>query len=75
MKPRRTLSEMAAEGAGAAPLEIAGKPAVQCPYCGAGMFVTGTRAGYTNVRRYEHCRICDKSFETKQPQKVFIREM
>lgn len=71
----KTMREMRDEAAGDAPLQIAGKPAVACPYCGAGMFVNGTQASNTRVDRYEVCRNCGKKFLTRQPQKVFVREV
>lgn len=74
-KPK-TLREMRDDAAGE-PLEIAGKPAVACPYCGASMFVNGTQAMPTRVDRYEICRNknCGRKFLTRQPQKVFVREV
>lgn len=75
----RTLAEMAADAATMAGsgevLHIAGKPATACPYCGAAMFVNGTQVLNTRVDRYERCRNCKKTFITRQPPKVFVREV
>lgn len=57
------------------PLQIAGKPADVCPYCGAGMFVNKTQGLQTRIDRYETCRNCSRKFVTRQPQKVFVREI
>jgi DNA-directed RNA polymerase subunit RPC12/RpoP len=70
---RQTARQMAAQSD--TPMQIAGKPAVKCPYCGAGMFVYRTENLQTRVERYENCRICKKTFITHQPQKVFVREV
>lgn len=70
---RPSAAELAA--AGVESLHIAGKPATACPYCGAGMFVNGTQVFNTRVDRYERCRNCNKTFITRQPRKVFVREV
>ena len=78
MKPRKSLQQMTAEANGEQPMQIAGKPATVCPYCGAGMFVQGTRDGEAVTFRYVKCRSCDKTFYSKQanpPPPVIIREI
>ena len=60
---------------GQEPMQVNGKPADVCPYCGAGMFVTGTRRPAELIRRYVHCRNCGKRFESRQPPAVIVREI
>jgi hypothetical protein len=57
-------------------MQIAGKPADVCPYCGAAMFANGTRSGDAVTFRYVQCRNkkCGKSFVSKQPPAVLVRE-
>ena len=76
MKRRRTLSEMA-EAANGPPLQIAGQPAVRCPYCGCGMLVDGTRRIVAKIERYVECRNanCGRRFLTRQPPPVFVKEI
>ena len=71
MKPPKTLAEMASEASGSQPMQIAGKPADVCPYCGAGMIADGgTRAGASDTFRYVTCRneSCRKRFYTRHPK-------
>jgi hypothetical protein len=59
-------------------MQIAGKPADVCPYCGCGMFATGTRDGEAVKFRYVLCkkpRGCGRRFYSKQPPAVLIREI
>lgn len=72
---RPTAQELAAGKT--APMQIAGKPADVCPYCGAGMFVKRTYGLETRTLRREKCRNpnCGKKFITRQPQKEFVREV
>ena len=58
-------------------MQIAGKPADVCPYCGAGMFATGTRQGESVTFRYVACRNpnCGKRFVSKQTQATLVREI
>lgn len=75
MKPRIPLSQM---GKGAKPpLQIAGKPATQCPYCGAAMFVDGVNRTDTDIVRYVVCRNprCGKRFMSRQPPAKLVREV
>lgn len=67
----------AAELAGMQQAFIAGQPAAQCPYCGCGMFVNRTESSATRIDRYEVCRNknCGRRFITRQPPKVFVREV
>lgn len=69
MSRRKTLRELATESEGE-PMQIAGKPADVCPYCGAAMFAAGTRQGESTTFRYVHCRnkSCGKRFMSKQPK-------
>lgn len=62
---------------GAQPMQIAGKPADVCPYCGAGMFATGTRQGEATTFRYVECRNkrCGRKFYSKQPPATIVREV
>jgi hypothetical protein len=77
-KPPKTLAQMAAEAAGnAQPMQIAGKPADQCPHCGAGMFVDGVNRTQHEIVRYVVCRNkrCGKRFLSKQPPAKLLREV
>lgn len=75
-RERKTLAQMAAEAAGGEkPLAIAGKPADQCPYCGAGMFKDGVNARPTIIFRYVECRVCKRRFLSKQPPATIVREV
>jgi hypothetical protein len=67
MKPRKTLQQMASEASDSEPKQIAGKPAASCPYCGAGMFVNGTKRGDSDSVKFQNvvCRVCKKSFKAK----------
>lgn len=76
-KPK-TLREMRDEAAASEPLQIAGKPAALCPYCGCGMLVEGTPyRSETTIRRYVQCRneSCGRVFESKQAPAVLVREV
>jgi DNA-directed RNA polymerase subunit RPC12/RpoP len=59
----------------AKPMTIAGKPAHQCPYCGAGMFAIRTDTHTTVIIRRVNCRTCGKRFVAKQPPATLIREV
>jgi len=74
---RPSARQLAAKCAGQEPMQIAGKPADVCPYCGAGMFVTGTRTRDTSISRYVACRNCGKRFVSRQPKDpgTLIREI
>lgn len=76
MRERRTLAQMAS-GDDGQPMQIAGKPADVCPYCGAGMLANGKRQPATEIRRYVYCRNsnCGKKFESKQPPATLVREI
>lgn len=68
---------MAAEAAGQQPMQIAGKPADVCPYCGCGLFANGKRQPAQMIRRYVWCRNpnCGKRFESQQPPATLVREI
>lgn len=70
---RPTARELASRGA--QPLQIAGKPADVCPYCGCGMFKAGTRKGDRETFRYVECRNCRKTFYSRQPPETLVREI
>ncbi len=72
---RPTAQELASGGD--QPVQIAGKPACVCPYCGAGMFVDGTQATGREVVRYVECRNrkCGRRFVTVQPPAKIVREI
>lgn len=59
------------------PMEIAGKPADVCPYCGCAMFADGTRKHSSVTFRYVVCRnhSCGKRFMSKQPPATIVREI
>lgn len=77
--PRKSLQELRSEAfrGGSSALQIAGKPADECPYCGCSMFVDGTRPGEGVTFRYVVCRnqACGKRFFTKQQKAVIVREV
>jgi len=76
-KPRKTLKQMASEAAGSEKsLQINGKPADRCPYCGCALFVNGTRSTDQSIYRYVNCRNpnCRRGFLSKQPPATLIRE-
>lgn len=61
-------------------MQIAGKPADVCPYCGCALFANGTRAGDVATFRYVVCRNpkCGRSFVSRQPpppKAVLVREI
>lgn len=69
-KPRKTLAQMAQEAAGQSqPMQIGGKPADVCPYCGCGLFVAKRMPGDKQIVRYVECRNpnCGKRFLSSQP--------
>jgi hypothetical protein len=76
-KPSKTLAQMAAEAAGGQPVQIAGKPADVCPYCGCVMFKTGTQKTGREVVRYVRCRNkrCGRRFVSVQPPERLVREV
>lgn len=75
-RPRPTLAELANQANGQ-PMQIAGKPADVCPYCGCALFVDGTRTGKTIIRRYVRCRneSCGKTFMSYQQPATLLREV
>lgn len=72
---RPTAQQLQAMANGEEPIMLAGQPATKCPRCSAVMFVNKTMSLATRVDRYETCRVCDKTYLTRQPQKVFVREI
>lgn len=56
-------------------MQIAGRPANVCPYCGAGMFVHGTNTTDREIVRYVNCRNCHKRFLTVQQPAKILREV
>ena len=54
--PRKTLQQMQAEANGQEPMQIAGKPADVCPYCGCGMYAYKSERGDKDKFRYVQCR-------------------
>lgn len=58
-------------------MQIAGKPANVCPYCGAAMFVDGVNRTEYDIVRYVECRNkkCGKRFLTRQPPAKLVREV
>lgn len=78
---RPTAAEL--RDGGAKPMSIAGRPADVCPYCGIGMFATGTRQGDAVTFRYVECRnenCRDESgnrrrFYSRQQKPVIVREI
>lgn len=72
-KPKKTLGEMAA----VEPVQVNGRPADVCPYCGAAMFAYRTNRLNETVHRYVQCRNegCKKKFVTKQQLPTFLREV
>jgi hypothetical protein len=62
-------------------MQIAGKPADKCPYCGCAMFVRKTMPQETSMTyRYERCRnkSCGRKFYTRQlppPPREIVREV
>lgn len=70
---RPTLAEMQ----GKQPMQIAGKPADVCPYCGAGMFAHGVNRTDHEIVRYVKCRNakCGKRFMSKQSPAKLVREV
>lgn len=80
MSESKTLAQMAAEARGQQPMQIAGKPADVCPYCGCALFVNRTETLATRTDRYEVCRNpnCRRRFLTRQdppPPKRIVREI
>lgn len=76
MKPRKTLTDMA-KGTAQQELQIAGKPATACPYCGCGMFVDGVNRTDREIVRYVQCRNqkCGRRFMSVQQPAKLIREI
>lgn len=72
---RPSARELAANGEQS--MQIAGKPADVCPFCGCAMFADGTRNGEAVIFRYMVCRNkkCGKKFMAKQPMATLIREV
>ena len=58
-------------------MQIAGKPAEVCPYCGAGLFVDGVNRTDMEIVRYVVCRnrSCGKRFLSKQAPAKLMREV
>lgn len=75
MKPRKTLAEMARDGS--QPMQISGKPADRCPYCGAAMLIDGVNRTQHDIVRYIECRNpqCGKRFMSRQPPARLVREI
>jgi len=75
-KERPTARELA-DASDGEQMQIAGKPADVCPYCGCAMFADGTRQGEHVTFRYVVCRnqSCGKRFMSKQPVATLIREI
>jgi len=75
--PRKTLQQMQAEANGQEPMQIAGKPATVCPYCGIGMYVDKTLAGDKEIVRYIQCRNkkCGRRFVSYQQPAKLLREI
>ena len=75
MKPRKTLQQMAS--ADAQPVQIAGKPANTCPYCGCGLYVDGVNRTSQTIVRYVECRNknCKRRFMSSQPPAKIVREI
>lgn len=73
---RPTARQLAAQYA-EQPMQIAGKPADVCPYCGCVMFAYRTTTLKTRVMRYEQCRNpnCQKKFLTRQAPAEIVREI
>jgi hypothetical protein len=62
----------------AQPMQIAGKPADVCPYCGCAMFAYKTLSEFvTTERRLIECRNskCGRAFESQQPLATIVREV
>lgn len=76
MKQRKTLREMASDQAQPA-MQVGGKPASTCPYCGAGLFVDGVNRTDRDIVRYVICRNqhCGKRFMTHQVPAKIVREI
>lgn len=72
----RPTAQQLAKGAEPA-MQIAGRPADLCPYCGCAMFANGTRPTDKVIFRYVACRnkSCGKSFLSKQAQATLVREI
>lgn len=77
MRPPKTLQQYAAEANGTEPIQIAGKPADVCPYCGAAMFVDGVNRTQQTIVRYIECRNrkCGRRFMSSQPPAKLVREV
>ncbi len=75
MKPRKPLGKMGQDDS--PPLQIAGKPAAVCPYCGAAMFKDGVNRTSHQIVRYVECRnkACGRRFLTSQPPEKIVREL
>lgn len=70
----RPTAQQLANG-GSQPMQIAGKPADLCPYCGCAMFANRTDTLATIIIRRVNCRSCGKRFVAKQPPATLIREV
>lgn len=58
-------------------MQIAGKPADACPYCGCGMFIDGVNRTDREIVRYTQCRNekCGARFLSSQPPAKLLREV
>lgn len=74
---RPTARDLASKANGREPMQIGGKPADACPYCGAGMFIDKTQATAKEIVRYIYCRNrnCGKRFLSHQPPAKILREV
>lgn len=77
---RPTARELAENGGDPA-MQIAGRPAAVCPYCGCGHFLRyRTEQGQVDTFYYQQCRngSCGKKFYVRQPaapKAVIVREV
>lgn len=57
-------------------MQIGGKPADVCPYCGCALFVSRRMPGDKQIVRYVECRNrkCGKRFLSSQPPAQLLRE-
>ena len=75
-KARKTLAQMQREANGSEPVQIGGKPADVCPYCGCALFVARRMPSEKPIIRYVECRNqnCGKRFLSSQPPAQLLRE-
>ena len=71
---RPTAQELAAQAS--EPMQIAGKPATQCPKCGCAEFARHcVKQGTTRITAYVNCRNCGQGYLVSQAFPVFVREV